>query len=91
MSETSVIMPNPINRTQVSSGIRNGISSASAEYTMVLEETLEDEKPIKVIGDSIEIDETLMKEDHIYPIQYKGEQYYVQLSNGVTEVFQLKE
>jgi hypothetical protein len=84
-------MPKPINRTSVSSGIRNSISSTSAEYNLVLEETLEDVKPIKVIGDSIDIDETLLKEDQVYPIKCRGEQYYIKISNGVTEVFQIEE
>jgi hypothetical protein len=90
MSELSYVYAIPLN-TKVLTRIINGTTSTSTEHTFVSEETFEVEKPVRVTDDSIEINERLLEETHIYPIKYKGEQYYVRLRNGVTDIFQLEE
>ena len=45
----------------------------------------DDEKPVSIIDDEIEVNETLLEENHLYPLTYRGNQYYVRKSNGAVE------
>jgi hypothetical protein len=91
MSELSYVHAIPLSNIRVLTDIVNGTTSTSTEHTFVSEEILEVEKPVRVIDDSIEINERLLEENQIYQILYKGERYYVRISNGVTDIFQLEE
>jgi hypothetical protein len=45
-------------------------------------------EPVRVIDDTIDIDETLVMDDAIYPVTLKGEQFYVRKNQGAIEIFQ---
>lgn len=49
------------------------------------------DKPVNIIDDEIEVNETLLEENHLYPLTYRGEQYYARKSNNAVEIFQLEE
>jgi hypothetical protein len=46
---------------------------------------------VNIIDDEIEVNETLLEENHLYPLTYRGEQYYARKSNNAVEIFQLEE
>ena len=75
--------------TQVISGttFSNPVLSLIIEYLNYDD----DEKPVSIIDDEIEVNETLLEEDHLYPLTYRGDQYYVRKSNGAVEIFQFEE
>ena len=89
MSELVYVHPNSSLKPRIFTNVINGATSEITNFTLVLEGVFDIEKPVTIIGDAIEVDEKLMEENRIYPIMYKGKQYYVIHINNTTEIFQL--
>ena len=85
--------PSSIQPSKVSIDVITSTISASDKHLLKLNEDfiVEIEKPVKIINDQIEVNENLMEEGHIYHLTYRGEDYYLRKSKGITEFFQLKE
>ena len=47
--------------------------------------------PVYVEGDKIRIDENSLEENHSYPIQYKGKEYFIRRKKDKTQIFELKD
>lgn len=89
MSQLRYFPFSPKISSELSTFTKTSSTSTSTEYHLVLQVPIEEDKPVQIIDDSIEINEDLIKDDLIYPITYDGEQYYVRKKNGATEIFQL--
>jgi hypothetical protein len=63
----------------------------SGEHLLRINEVFHVERPVEVLNDEIRVNENQMIEDYIYPVRYKGEDYYLRKSKGTTELFQIEE
>jgi hypothetical protein len=76
---------------RVSTVAMSSTTSISGGFQLRLDTAFETDEPVRVNGDELEIDETLVKDAEIYPVRLKGEQFYVRKNNGAIELFQLEE
>jgi len=93
MSQIQYYTPSIIKSSKISTNdVITSTTLTNTEHFLSMEGNFDFdiEKPVRVIDDEIEVNEDLLKEDQIYPIIYRGKQYYVRRFNGATEIFQFK-
>jgi hypothetical protein len=82
----------PIQPLNVSTDVVTSTIFTSGEHLLRLDEDLVvDDRPVHVVNDDIKVNGDLMEEGQIYPIRYKGENYYLRKLNEIVELFQLNE
>jgi hypothetical protein len=74
----------------VASKKRVGDTSTIGDYVFTTK-SLDTDKAVQIVGDSIEVDEELLRPNLIYPVELKGETFYLRKIKGGLEIFQLSE
>lgn len=47
--------------------------------------------PVKIVNDKLQVNEKMLEEDKIYPVNHNGQEFFVRKHKGITEIFQLSD
>ncbi len=74
----------------ISSLRTTGTTYEGTSSQLIINRNLKEEKPVEVIDGWIEITESLINENEIYPVKFNNELFYVRRNNNAIEIIQFE-